>query len=1511
MDSVLLALSRNKDTWTIRYHVHASLDTMPSVTVLLVLLVSAAAFTGVVFYSQPNVPDPQLLVPLAGRTTANVQMDGVSRACSRGDETCKVTGNSDASPSDPDQIVLLRDLPGVPNGKEVAKLRTGCGLTHLVNGNGEVVISTAIGAGTGIAITPGCGDGDPVVLSADLSDVTANLDVEYISDNYLTDKCGFTHAYNAMTNSIESGILIEGSGGILVGACPDGGAQQLSLNGTAIVETLDIEYLSDIKLLDSCGVEFSYDAMQDAVVTTIKVVPADVVVTVDCTPGGEIAVGVNTTALVDVFDVQYFSDQIVTDGCGMTHGVVGPPGDLQIEFNANLAPGTAITIGGCTPNNPVTIGVDGNALFSNFFSSDGCGIDQVFSGGMILNRLDLQNSDGYITVGLCVDGAPVTIDLALLDTAIGGTGFSTAPSGVLLYGNVGAWDQLAPGTAGDILTMFGGFPAWVAPVAYVTDVTATGPLSSTGGTTPDISLSGIISVTNGGTGFSTAPLGTILYGDGTQWQQLGPGTAGQFLSIMAGLPAWVSSAASVTAVTASGPLASSGGATPDISLSGVITFANGGTGFSTAPLGVILYGDGTQWQQLSPGTAGQFLSISAGIPSWVSSAASVTAVTASAPLASSGGATPDISLTGTVSTGNGGTGFSTAPSGVLLYGNAGSWGQLPAGAAGQFLSMVGSFPAWVSSAASVTTVTASAPLASSGGATPDISLSGIVATANGGTGVGTAATGDSLYGSAGNWAVRTIGSAGQVYTVSGGVPVWATLPVSVTSVGAASPLASSGGTNPVISIGSTIPASLGGTGISVVTAGALLYGSGGVWLQRAPGSAGQVLTMSGGLPIWAAPVATGVTSVGATAPLASTGGATPVISIGSAIGTSLGGTGFSVANPGALLYGSGGIWNQRAAGTAGQVLTMSGGLPVWANYIQTPPSTFTVFVDNSGNNANDGLTIGTAVQTLARALAILNENTATEGIISLGVGDTFNLGTDQTYEFFPAAYHYSDITVRGGRVNAVAGTITAVNTAAHGPSNQWHRLTTSITTSPNNYSEYFIENTRTRTIYAVKSNSGFTVDIIGGQTSITDTTLGRPFEIGDGFTIYRISTTLTWANRVSIEQPVGLLYFQDVIIAGGGASDTWHNPPVQPLTVVFTGCRIVSSSTTLPTMYGSMRLEGVASIGIGANTRDVAVHAARAGDEVEFSSVYMKWTTVGFGDDASVIDLYGIELSVHISLRGSNGVIRGVEIANCNSNTVWQMTPTGVFYMEYIRIAMTIEPNYFTAIAPGAVWSGINLEGASAGWILVPEISVNFGGAYERPNIANLLGIQVSGSKVHIQSPTITILNRGSGGNPARGTGIAIRASYTADVFVFGVTSLTAPSSIYSVVEGARVFARTDNPSGATIWTLPLDTAGQQPAPDNIVAVNAERGGTFQMEIPGADIANINLGSNNPVTVFRASHRSQLHIYQGARITYSGVVGNPIRLDNGASANIVAPTALATRSDYSAGSPEFCISYVE
>ena len=78
--------------------------------------------------------------------------------------------------------------------------------------------------------------------------------------------------------------------------------------------------------------------------------------------------------------------------------------------------------------------------------------------------------------------------------------------------------------------------------------------------------------------------GQALVYNGTQWA---PGSGG---------------GGGVTAVTASAPLASSGGATPNISLSGIVAAANGGTGLSTSgTAGWVLTSNGTGgWLSAAP-----------------------------------------------------------------------------------------------------------------------------------------------------------------------------------------------------------------------------------------------------------------------------------------------------------------------------------------------------------------------------------------------------------------------------------------------------------------------------------------------------------------------------------------------------------------------------------------------------------------------------------------------------------------------------------------------------------------------------------------------------------------------------------------------------------------------------------------------------------------------------------------------------------------------------------------------
>ena len=135
----------------------------------------------------------------------------------------------------------------------------------------------------------------------------------------------------------------------------------------------------------------------------------------------------------------------------------------------------------------------------------------------------------------------------------------------------------------------------------------------------NVTISGALPVTSGGTGLTTIPTnGQLLIGNGTGYtlNTLGYGSG---ISITNGL--------GTISVSNTGVLSFSGGTTGitpstattgDVVLSGTLNFSNGGTNTTATPtLGSVVYGTGTAQAYSAVGTSGQaLLSTGSGAPIW-------------------------------------------------------------------------------------------------------------------------------------------------------------------------------------------------------------------------------------------------------------------------------------------------------------------------------------------------------------------------------------------------------------------------------------------------------------------------------------------------------------------------------------------------------------------------------------------------------------------------------------------------------------------------------------------------------------------------------------------------------------------------------------------------------------------------------------------------------------------------------------------------------------------------------
>lgn len=234
----------------------------------------------------------------------------------------------------------------------------------------------------------------------------------------------------------------------------------------------------------------------------------------------------------------------------------------------------------------------------------------------------LAAASGALT-GLCVDiasGKVGTCSLGGIVNLVAGTGLTggtITTSGTIGIANAGVGTaQISDGavtaaklaangcTSGQVLQFNGAAWVCVTPVVSGGTVTSITPGTGIAGSTP-ITTTGTIQIAGPYQLPQTCTDGQVATstGAGSNWTCATP----------------VVSGGTVTGVTASAPLASIGGTAPNISLSGVVPVANGGTGRSSLASNGVLYGQGSGAIATAVGTDGQLLAGTAGAPQWTSS----------------------------------------------------------------------------------------------------------------------------------------------------------------------------------------------------------------------------------------------------------------------------------------------------------------------------------------------------------------------------------------------------------------------------------------------------------------------------------------------------------------------------------------------------------------------------------------------------------------------------------------------------------------------------------------------------------------------------------------------------------------------------------------------------------------------------------------------------------------------------------------------------------------------------
>lgn len=214
-------------------------------------------------------------------------------------------------------------------------------------------------------------------------------------------------------------------------------------------------------------------------------------------------------------------------------------------------------------------------------------------------------------------------------------------------------------------------------------------------------ITGILGVSNGGTGQSNIQANTILIGNGTSAvATTSAGTNGQVLALENGIPTWI---ATTTLSTISGTLAVTNGGTGATSLNDLITLGTHTTGNYLATLadagGLTVANSGSESAAVTVALDLTNSNVWTGLQSFSNSSTTLASFTGTTYFGGTATSTFDsagvLTLVTALAETSGGTGQSTYSTGDILYADgSNSLTKLTAGTNGEVLKLSGGVPSW-------------------------------------------------------------------------------------------------------------------------------------------------------------------------------------------------------------------------------------------------------------------------------------------------------------------------------------------------------------------------------------------------------------------------------------------------------------------------------------------------------------------------------------------------------------------------------------------------------------------------------------------------------------------------------------------------------------------------------------------------------------------------------------------------------------------------------------------------